>query len=202
MAFADDLRTFAPGSRSAGVSTSRAKTLAVSGRRSCRDGCTLAGRVAVGYVFKPMALRRSVLCLLLVLPTTCGDALELLSLRAALTREYPDTQVGVSLTDGLILTVTLGDSPLLLAPCDRQVALAMRVAAFVGNHYACFDSLQVINIAFAPRRSRDPMAGSAARLPFRFARAAISAGLGPPDSTRAADTCKALEELQEHLVVP
>ena len=144
----------------------------------------------------PMAVRRSVLCFLLLLPASCGDARDLLSLGVALNREYPDTHVGVSLTSGLILTVTLGDSPLLLAPCDSQVALAMRVANFVRDHYSAFDSLSVINIAFTARRSRDPMPKRATRLPFRFARTAVSAGLGAPDSTRAVDTCQALEELQ------
>ena len=94
-------------------------------------------------------MRRVGLCLLLLLPASCKDARDLLSIRAALGREYPDTQVGLSVTDGLILTVTLTDSPLLLAPCDRQVAMAMRVATFVRDHYPGFDSLQVINIGFS-----------------------------------------------------
>jgi hypothetical protein len=54
------------------------------------------------------------------LSVSCGDAPGLLSLAAALHRAYPDTQVGVTPTDGLILTVTMTDSP----PADSPRAVA------------------------------------------------------------------------------
>lgn len=143
-----------------------------------------------------MAPRRFALCVLLLLPAACRDAQDLLFLGFALNREYADTHVGVSLTDGLILNVTMAGSPLLRAPCDSQAALAMHVAAFVRDHYDGFDSLQIISIAFTPQRSPEPMASSAPQLPFRFPRAAISSGLRASDSARAVESCKVWAELQ------
>ncbi|HEU5217241.1 MAG TPA: hypothetical protein VFU23_01180 [Gemmatimonadales bacterium] len=138
---------------------------------------------------------RTVVWVLCLVSAACGDTRHLISLSGDLNREYRDTRVGVGLTDGLILTVTLADSPLALASCDRQAGLAVRVAAFVHDHYAGFDSLQVINVAFTTRAARDSAAGSLPRLPFRFAPAAIRAGGGTSDSAHAADTCRAWDEL-------
>jgi hypothetical protein len=141
-------------------------------------------------------MRYLALCLVAILTTGCRDARDLLSLGRALDGEYPGTQVGVTLTDGLILTVTMADSPLLRAPCDSQAVLAMQVATLVRARYPGFDSLQAVHVAFTPARSAEPLSGKAAHLPFRFARTAIRAGLGAADSAAAVDACTAWEELQ------
>ncbi len=138
----------------------------------------------------------AVLCLVVMLTTACRDVRSLLSLDRALNREYVGTHVGVSLADGLILTVTMADSPLLRAPCDSQAVLAMQVATFVRAQYSGFHSLQAVHVAFTPSRSAEPLTGKAAHLPFRFAQTAIRVGLGASDSASAVDACKAWEELQ------
>ena len=143
-----------------------------------------------------MPLRYPALSAVVLLTTGCRDARNLLSLGLALNREYADTHVGVTLTDGLILTVTMADSPLLRAPCDSQAVLAMQVATFVRAQYAGFQSLQAVHVAFAPGRSAEPLSGKAAHLPYRFAQTAIRAGLGASDSAQAVDACEAWEELQ------
>lgn len=131
---------------------------------------------------------------LLVAAAAC-EARDLFSLGTALHREFADPKFGVALTDQVILTVTVTDSSLARASCDSQVAFAMRVATFAREHYASFDSLQLVNVAFVAGRGREVPPGHA-RLPIRFARTAIGAGLGAADSTRAAESCRAFEALQ------
>jgi hypothetical protein len=139
--------------------------------------------------------RRSVLLLLLLLPAGCADLPGLLSLRAALNREYPDTPIGVRLTDESLLTVTLADSPLQFAPCERRVAEALRLATFIRDHYHGFSALRLVNIEFTSRDGSDSVAQSAPHFPIRFEPAAIAAGLTSLDSTRAVETCQTLDQL-------
>jgi hypothetical protein len=144
-----------------------------------------------------MARPRLALMLLVLLGAGCRDARDLFSLGAALDREYPDTHVSVRLTDGLLLTVTMANPLLARAPCDSQATLAMHVATFVRDHYAGFDSLQTISVAFeAHRSSASAPPGPRTPLPYRFGRAAVAAGLGTADSTSAVASCKTWKELQ------
>lgn len=143
-----------------------------------------------------MDLRTSALCLWCLLTVSCRDVRDLYTLGAALKQEYPHYQASVSVTDGLILTVTVADRALAVASCESQAAAAMRIAGFVRGNYGGFESLQTVSIAFASRRSQDRTTASAAALPFRFARTLLSAGLTPADSTRAVESCKAWRELQ------
>ena len=142
-----------------------------------------------------MRCARAPLSCLLLLSISCSDARQLISLSRDFNREYPDTRVGVSLTDRIILTVTLGDSPLVLAPCERQAGLAVRVAGFLRDHYEGLDSLSTVSIAFTTRKP-EGIPPKQVRLPFRFAPAAIRAGLTAADSARAVAACRAWEELQ------
>lgn len=135
-------------------------------------------------------------CVAALLATGCSDVRDLHSLAVALNHEFAGTQVGVMLTDGVILRVTMTDSPLLRAPCDSQAVLAMRVATFVRRQFAPGDSLLAVHVAFAPASGAEPLTGKAAHLPFRFAPSAIRAGLGARDSAQAVEACKAWEDLQ------
>lgn len=119
-----------------------------------------------------------------MLSLSCQDMRDLYSITAALKDQYPDSKVSVSLTDGSILTVTVGDSAYAAASCEGQAAVSMRIASSVPGKYSGFKSLQVVSIVF----------GSA--LPIRFAPTQLSAGLTPADSTRAVESCKAWRELQ------
>jgi hypothetical protein len=143
-----------------------------------------------------MSLRSSALCLSFLLTVSCRDVKDLLALGAALKHQYPDSQVSVSLTDGLILTVTVADSGFAVASCEGQAAVAMRIASFVRGNYAGFDGLRTISIAFASSRSQVRTTASAAGLPFRFGRTLLGAGLTQADSTRAVESCKAWRELR------
>ena len=143
-----------------------------------------------------MKLRSSALWLSFLLTLSCQDVRGLFELGAALKHEYPDSQVSVSLTDGLILTVTVADSSFAVPSCERQAAVATQIATFVRRNYRGFDALQTISVAFASRRPQVRTTASAAGLPFRFARTLLSAGLTRADSTRAVESCKAWRELQ------
>ena len=136
------------------------------------------------------------LCLSFLPTASCRDAQDLYTLAGALKHEYPDYRVSVSLTDGLILTLTVADSALAVASCESQATVAMRIARFAGANYGGFNSLQTVSIAFASERSRDRTTARAAGLPFRFASTLVSAGITQADSTRAVESCKAWRELQ------
>ena len=127
---------------------------------------------------------------------SCRDVRDLYTLGTALNKQYPDSRVSVSLTDRLILTITVADSGFAVASCERQAAVATQIATFVRGRYGGFDSLQVISIAFTPLGSQAGMTARPAGLPFRFAPTLVSAGLTPADSTRAVESCKAWRELQ------
>ena len=124
----------------------------------------------------------------------CRDLSRLSGLGRALNHEYAPTRLGVSLTDQILLTVTVGDSALARASCEAQVAFAMRIGRFLREHYIGLDALQVVNVAFAGGFKRED-AQSRPHLPIRFRPAAVRAGLQAQDSTEAVGSCRAFEEL-------
>lgn len=124
----------------------------------------------------------------------CRDVSRLSDLGRALNDEYAPTHLGVSLTDQILLTVTVGDSALARASCEAQVAFAMRIGRFLRERYPGLDALQVVNVAFAAGFSREA-AQARAHLPIRFRPAAVQAGLQVQDSTEAVSSCRAVEEL-------
>jgi hypothetical protein len=106
-----------------------------------------------------------------------------------LTEEFHTSDIGVSLTDGLILTVTFINAPVAREPCLNQAALAMRVAGYVRNHYRGFDSLHVVSVAFEQRGPLGRRDTRGARLPFRFGRAALETGLTAADTAGTVALC-------------
>ena len=132
--------------------------------------------------------------LLVLLCVACRDVGHLYRLTTALNREFAGTRMGVSLTDGIILTVTVADSVLVTASCQTQVGVAMRIGRFLRQHDSDLASLQVVNVAFAPGR-KGAAAPARPRLPIRFSPARISAGLSASDSVAAVGSCTAYEDL-------
>ena len=130
-----------------------------------------------------------------LLCVTCRDAGHVYRLVTALNDEFGGTRMGVSLTDGIILTVTVADSVLVTASCQTQVEVAMRIGRFLQQHDADLTSLQVVNVAFAPGRKDASTPTRNAHLPIRFSPAKIRAGLSASDSADAVGSCKAYEEL-------
>lgn len=149
---------------------------------------------------KPPNMRRktigsALLGLVVVLCADCGEARHVYKLATALKQEFAPVEVGVMLTDGVILTVTVADSVLVVGSCETQVGGAMRVGRFLRDHDARIDSLLAVNVAFAPGSKGPAIAPRNARLPIRFNPARVAAGLAPSDSTSAVSSCKAFEEL-------
>lgn len=137
-----------------------------------------------------MRHRLGTLLAVLVVATGCVDALSLMTLRSGLTREFHEDEIGVSLTDGLILTVTFLDVRPADTPCDRLAAFAVRVATFVRHNYDGFDSLRTVSVAFAPRGSGGPSAATSSHLPLRFSRTALQTGQLAADSSNAVALCE------------
>lgn len=136
--------------------------------------------------------------LLVVLGVACRDVGHVYTLTTALNREFAETRMGVSLTDRIILTVTVADSVLSISSCEAQVAVAMRVARVLRQQDPNLKSLQVVTVAFVPgRKNRKdaPVPARTAHLPIRFSPAKVAAGLGASDSTDAVSSCKAYEDL-------
>lgn len=142
-----------------------------------------------------MRLARPLGGLLVVLCATCRDAGHVYRLATALNREFAETRIGVSLTDGVILTVTVADSVLSIAPCQTQVGVAMRVGRFLRQQDPDLESLQVVNVAFVTGRKDAQIPVHSAHLPIRFSPAKIVAGLGVSDSADAVNSCKTYEDL-------
>jgi hypothetical protein len=126
----------------------------------------------------------------LLLTAGCAEMYPLMELRSALSREFPEAGIGVSLSDGLMLTVTMTNGPSPAAPCDSQAAFALRVAEYVRHSYQHFDSLQTVSISFVQRASGDPARATSTHLPFRFSRAALETGQLAADSTSAVTLCE------------
>lgn len=126
----------------------------------------------------------------LLIATACADVHHLFTLRNALTREFHEDGIGVSLTNGLNLTVTIVNGTWPNAPCDSQVAFALRVADYVSHNYQGFDSLQTVSIAFEHRGSAGPVRTTSTHPPFRFARTALQTGMVASDSANAVALCE------------
>jgi hypothetical protein len=137
----------------------------------------------------------ALLGLVVVLCADCGEARRVYRLATALKQEFAPIKVGVMLTDGVILTVTVADSVLVVGSCETQIGGAMRVGRFLRDHDARVDSLLAVNVAFAPGSKGATIPPRNARLPIRFNPARVAAGLAPSDSTSAVSSCKAFEEL-------
>jgi hypothetical protein len=138
---------------------------------------------------------KGLLLLLGLSSIACRDVTNLSRLAKAIDRELGDTEIHVALTDQIILTVTVTDSALVLAPCETQVAVAMRVGRLLPEHYPQLGGLQVVNVSFAPTADMGEVPLRNAHLPIRFSPAAIGAGLQPRDSASAVASCRAFEEL-------
>lgn len=141
-------------------------------------------KAAVARVKGPAALLAA-----LFLASGCADAYGLLTLRRALAREFHHEEIGVSVADGLALTVTFVNHPPADAPCDTLTAFALRVASYVSRTYPGFDTLQVVNVAFAYRGPDDTGRPASTHLPFRFSRAALRSGELAAESAGAEALC-------------
>jgi hypothetical protein len=126
----------------------------------------------------------------LLLAAGCADVRHLFTLRNALTREFHEAGIGVTLTNGLNLTVTIVNGPWPDAPCDSQVAFALRVAAYVSHNYQDFDSLQTVSIAFERRGTAGPVRVTSTHPPFRFAPTALRTDMVAADSANAMALCE------------
>jgi hypothetical protein len=133
--------------------------------------------------------------LLVLLCVACHDVGHVYRLTTALNQEFPGTKMGVSLTDQIILTVTVADSVLVTASCQTQVGIAMRIGRFLREYDTDIASLQVVNVAFAPGRKGALLPARNTHLPIRFSPARIRSGLTASDSADAVGSCKAYEEL-------
>jgi hypothetical protein len=131
------------------------------------------------------------LLLLLLLVIGCAEIGHLYALRSGLSREFPDDHLGLSLANGMLLTVTFENGPAAEAPCRSQAVLAFRVAGYVRDHYQDFDSLWVVNVAFTQRRSfASARTATSTHLPFRFSRTALHDGLSATDSADVFALCE------------
>ena len=142
------------------------------------------------HLVETMRPRLGNLLAVLLLAPGCRDAVSLMSLRRELVKEFPNDTIGVSLTDGLALTVTFVKDSSAKAPCDSLTAFALRAAAVVRRNYEGFDSLQMVSIAFAHRESSGSTKTASSHLPFRFSRTALETGHLAADSASAQALCE------------
>ncbi len=144
------------------------------------------GELNLRRMIRPLGL----LVLLLVPAAGCGDAVSLVALRQHLSTEFHNDDIGVTLTDGLILTVTVVDPAATAAPCERLAGMALEVAASVRRNYPGFDTLQTVGISFADRDPGNPRKKTTAHLPFRFSQASLLTGRVAAESASAVELCR------------
>jgi hypothetical protein len=120
----------------------------------------------------------------------CADAASLASLRRALTEEFHENDIGVSLSNGLVVEVTFVREGTAHAPCDTLTALALRIATSVRRNYGGFDTLQMVSVSIAQRWPDDPSRPRSAHLPFRFSRLSLQTGRVAADSLSAIAMCE------------
>ena len=131
---------------------------------------------------------RALLGLALSGAAACADVRDLAVLEYAVSQEF-GAAAGVGLTDGLILTVTLADSALAGASCERQAGMALQLARYV-RRYEHFDSLLSVSVSIVRPRASGRGTEPATHLPFRFARTALQTGRLAADSANAVAMCR------------
>lgn len=138
----------------------------------------------------PSSRKRQTAAALLALLVSggCSDVRDLTVLQYGLSQEY-GMAAGVGLTNGLILTVTLADSALVEASCERQAGAALEAARYV-RRYEHFDSLQSVSVSIVRPRPSGRGTEPPTHLPFRFPRTALQTGRLAADSANAVAMCR------------
>src|SRR5258705_13909660 len=98
----------------------------------------------------------------------CVDLRELLSLQQGLTKEFNEPGVGVNIHNNANLTVTFSNSSAAGLSDPERAAFARRVAEYVRDHYARYDSLQIIAVGFAAVTKACPVTYTETTVPYRF----------------------------------
>jgi hypothetical protein len=98
----------------------------------------------------------------------CADLRDLLSLQQGLVREFHEPGIGINLNNAS-LTVTFSNSAAADLSEAERVAFARRVAEYVRDHYAHFDTLDGIAVGFATVTKTGPMTFRKTTVPYRFA---------------------------------
>jgi hypothetical protein len=116
-----------------------------------------------------MTRSRIVIVLLLVLAVFgCSRLKDIFALRSGIVKEFGTENVTVTITNGEIMTVAFVNSPFTDQSREEQGDVARRVADYVREHYADFDSLDVVYVTFGTRRSAGCASYSETGEPFRF----------------------------------
>lgn len=98
----------------------------------------------------------------------CADLRDLLSLQQGLTREFNEAGVGVNINNNVSLTVTFSNSSAAGLSDPERAAFARRVAEYVRDHYARYESLQAISVGFAAVTKAGPVKYTERTVPYRF----------------------------------
>ncbi len=113
-------------------------------------------------------MRSARLLLLFVLSLACGDLREIISLQQGLAREFHDPGVNINLNNAVHLTVLFADSSRAALPDSDRAAFAFRVAEYVRDHYARYDTLQTISVGFATVKQTGPITFKNSRVLYRI----------------------------------
>jgi len=114
----------------------------------------------------------------------CADVKALIVLQRDV-RQHFGYDTHLTLTNRDALTVTFVDVPDDSLPQDRRAPFADSVAAFVATHYAGFDSLATVSVAFESERGAAGVHLTSTVTPFRFTTAEIKGWRQRADSAAA-----------------
>ena len=136
-----------------GSTALRSRALRPQLKRDSLDGRTMR---SVGFL------------MLFALSLACGEVRDIISLQQSVAREFHNSGVNINLNNAVHLTVTFADSSTAALPDSDRVAFAVRVAEYVRDHYARYDTLQTISIGFATVKQTGPITFTNSRVLYRF----------------------------------
>lgn len=125
-------------------------------------------------------LRRAVPFLLLAL-AGCGDLAALAALQRGIAAEFHAADVSLNIANHARLTIVFVNSPMTAQTPEQRAVTARRVAEYVRDHYARFDSLTTIAVGYSAKQSAGPVAITSTVVPFTFTPAQLRAA--PPAAT-------------------
>lgn len=106
---------------------------------------------------------------------------DLLTLHQGLARQYPESAIGVNVTNS-VLTVTFQNSTRASLPEAERAALARQVAEFTRDHYPGYARLSRVQVGFVTAHQYGPLTTSRSDVPYSY----TVTDLGP--APHAADT--------------
>jgi hypothetical protein len=120
------------------------------------------------------------LILMLSLPA-CQDMFKgmsaMMALQQKLAKEFNTQNIGIKITNGTHLGVTLQNSQMANLPKSEQASKARQIALFVRDHYDAWRNLSTISVVFIQQDRYGPVSVTKTQAAFSFKPSELESGL-------------------------